>query len=93
MENRKKIWSKLIGLLFLASVLIVIYIIYSGLGKINGLDFGAGAFYYTDIPDWQERFFGSQSIKIGTRHPLLFLFLFFLWGYLCFKALLWLDKR
>ena len=42
----------------IATVVIVIlcalYIMAARLGLADGLDFGAGAYYYTDIPDYEK---------------------------------------
>lgn len=70
-----------------------IYIMYNGLGLIDGLDFGAGSYYYTDIPNWENIFFGEKSINLGTNHPILFFGVFFLWGYACFKFLGWIETK
>ncbi|MFZ5943851.1 MAG: hypothetical protein ACOYVD_07055 [Bacillota bacterium] len=70
-----------------------IFIMQNGLGLIEGLDFGPGQYYYTDIPGWEKIFFGEKSINIGTDNPLLFFGIFFIWGFACYKFLVWIDKK
>jgi len=84
----------ILSILVLASVIIAaMYIMHNNLGLIEGLDFGAGQYYYTDIPGWDKIFFGEKSITIGTNHPILFFSIFFLWGYACFKFLSWMETK
>lgn len=78
---------KLSLIVMFAAIIIAGYIMKNGLGLIEGLDFGPGQYYYTDLPGWDKIFFGEKSINIGTRHPLLFFAFFFSWGYFCFKVL------
>jgi len=85
--------NKLSFIIVLATILISFYIMVNGLGHIEGLDTGAGYYYYTDIPGWEKMFFGEDSIKLGTNYPILFYILFFGWGLLCYKFLKWLDQK
>jgi len=87
-------WLPKISLLALIIILpISFYIMYNGIGLIEGLDFGPGNYYYTDIPGWENIFFGKNNARIGTDHPLLFFTLFFGWGFICYKFLSWLDRK
>lgn len=70
-----------------------IYIAVNGLGLINGLDFGPGAYYYTDIPNWPKIFLGEQTINLGFQSPILAALFFFAWGFICFKIWKWLDEK
>lgn|SRR5690554_4296972 len=84
----------ILSILVLSIVFIsAIYIMHNNLGLIEGLDFGPGQYYYTDIPGYEKIFFGPNSINIGTDHPLLFFGVFFLWGFLCFKFLTWSESK
>lgn len=60
-------------------------------GYIDGLDFGCGQYYYTDIPNWQKYF---SRDYFTSNHPfILFISLFFIWGFLMVKLWIWIDKR
>lgn len=59
-------------------------------GLIPGCDFGAGQYYYTDIPGW-ERIFGAKGVEDG-RPLALYLALFFGWGALMYLLWRWIDR-
>ncbi|MCQ2070685.1 MAG: hypothetical protein MJZ68_06115 [archaeon] len=40
--------------LSLGVVALVVYIMVNGIGLVDGLDFGAGAYYYADIPEFDK---------------------------------------
>ena len=56
-------------------------------GLIDGLDFGAGQYYYTDIPGWRERFAPPGLRERGSTA--LFVTLLVAWGALMY----WLWRR
>lgn len=60
-------------------------------GLIAGLDFGAGAYYYADIPNFQ-RFTGQHLYQSGTPAWVIFL-LFLAWGALMYKFWIFVDRR
>ena len=71
-------------------VLAAIYIMVNGLGLVEGYDFGAGAYYYADIPDY-ENVIKDEGYTSGV--PLwVHIVLFLVWGALMY--LLWkkIDK-
>ena len=68
-------------------VLAAIYIMISGLGLVPEYDFGAGAYYYTDIPEYQNV---VHDDTYSTSVPLWAHILIFLgWGALMW----WLWKK
>ena len=68
-----------------------IYIMVKGLGLVPGLDFGAGAYYYADIPNF------DKLIDIDlyeSRLPyIVYVILFLVWGFLMYKLWKWVDRR
>lgn len=77
--------------IFVAAILIAFYMMAKGMGQVPGFDFGAGQYYYTDIPGWQKYFVPDfyenhvpMSVLIG---------LFFAWGFLMFRVWTFLDKK
>ena len=61
------------------------------LGLVDGLDFGCGQYYYTDIPNWQDYFSGEAY---RDRFPkALYFVLFFAWGYVTYRFWKWVDAR
>ena len=76
---------------FAALVILVIYIMANGLGLVDGLDFGAGAYYYADIPNFSNYVSGDHYT---SRTPLWAIILLFLaWGALMYKLWIWLDRK
>ena len=89
------IWKKLkkvLGIIFIASVLgLALYIMFIGLGLIEGLDFGAGAYYYADIPEFFKYVNGNH---FKSAFPMwIHVALFLVWGYLMYRLWCWLDKK
>ena len=53
---------------YAALAAVVIYIMGNGLGLVNGLDFGAGAYYYADIQDWKRaKYWLKRAKKNGYK--------------------------
>ena len=75
-----------------AAVLICsIVIVTLRLGLVEGYDFGAGAYYYADIPGF-EKIMNDEAYKTSVPvwvHILLFLG----WGWLMYRRWVWIDSR
>ena len=60
MDNKKSPVLKVVGIIgtiiFILAVITAFYMMYHGMGLLEGFDFGAGQYYYTDIPGWQKYF-------------------------------------
>ena len=67
------------------------YFMLNGYGLVDGLDFGCGQYYYTDIPDWARRF--SSSCFTGERHLALIIILFATWAYAMYRFWIFVDKH
>ena len=77
----------LVGILALAAA---VYIMIRGLGLNPDLDFGAGAYYYADIPDYQNTL---NWDTFTARLPFwVYLLLFFSWGALMWRLWKRLDR-
>lgn len=91
MKKRKRLKNVLL-LAFLAAVVITaVYIMVNGLGLADSLDFGAGAYYYADIPAFQ-RFVNGDAYTSQTPMWVLIL-LFLAWGALMYRLWVWADKK
>lgn len=86
----KKLW-KLFGIVFILAVIILaIYIMINGLGLVDGLNFGAGAYYYADIPQFAKYVNGEH---FTSAFPMwVHIALFLLWGAAMYKLWTWIDK-
>ncbi len=74
-----------------AAVVASCWMMFRHMGLIDGLDFGCGQYYYTDIPDWQ-RWFSVEDFKDGIPRWVYYA-LFFAWGWAMYRLWAWLDSR
>lgn len=72
-------------------IAVALYIMINGLGLQESLDFGAGAYYYADIPEF-EKYVRPDAYQ--SHLPLwLAIILFLAWGALMYLLWLWIDKK
>ena len=87
----KILWTVFITVLSLATVATAVYIMVNGLGLVDELDFGAGAYYYADIPEFQKY---TDPDYYHTNIPMIVYILLFLgWGAVMFKFWAWLERK
>ncbi len=68
-----------------------LYIMAHRLGLADNLDFGAGAYYYADIPNY-ERFDNGNAYHSKT--PMWVCIVLFLgWGFLMYRLWEWVESR
>ena len=95
MKEKNSSVLKVVGIIgtiiFIIAIITAFYMMYHGMGLLEGFDFGAGQYYYTDIPGWQKYFVPDyyenhvpMSVLIG---------LFFAWGFLMYRLWTFLDKK
>lgn len=67
-----------------------LWIMFRQLGIVEGLDFGAGAYYYADIPDFEK----YMNASYDSRLPYwVYVVLFLAWGWLMYRLWVWVDER
>lgn len=90
-ETARK-WAGILGcVIFGIAILITTYMICHNMGQVEGIDFGPGQYYYTDIPNWPKYFSGNYY---DCPVPMSFLIaLFFIWGYIMFRFWAFLDDK
>ena len=70
---------------------LTIYCMVNQMGLVEGLDFGACAYYYADIPEF------SKYVDVNhftSNFPMWIHILLFLgWGYIMFRLWIWIDKK
>lgn len=83
---------KITGIIAMTAVLILtVYCMVNGLGLVDGLDFGAGAYFYADIPEFSKYVNGDH---FTSQFPMwIHIALFLIWGVIMFKFWVWLDKK
>lgn len=67
------------------------YIMAHGLGLIDSLDFGAGAYFYADIPE-----FSKYTDPVWYQSPIpmwVLIILFLVWGSLMYKLWCWMERK
>lgn len=68
-----------------------VFIMAKGLGLVDGLDFGAGAYYYADIPGFEKY---VRDDAYDSHLPLwLAITLFLGWGALMYGLWKWVDRH
>lgn len=81
--------------ILIAAVLLVLgtvaYIMIHQIGLVDGLDFGAGAYYYADIPNFQQYISGDHYDAQVPMWGIIALFL--LWGALMYRLWVWIEKH
>lgn len=92
-KNGGKTWTAtgvaavIVGLGALAAA---VYIMVNGIGLNPDLDFGAGAYYYADIPDYQKTL--NWDVYAAQLPFWVYLLLFLGWGWLMWRLWKWIEK-
>ena len=73
------------------AIVTALYIMANGLGLIDSLDFGAGAYYYAYIPEFTKYTDGAWYASTIPMWALIVLFM--AWGAVMYKFWGWLEKR
>lgn len=87
----KILWTVFIVILSAITVGTAVYIMINGLGLVDELDFGAGAYYYADIPEFQK--FVELDYYRNKIPMFVYILLFLGWGAVMFKLWAWLEKK
>lgn len=91
MKNLKIILKYLWYLFILSIIVSVVIVMYKNMGLISKFDFGAGAYYYTDIPNF-EKYINNSIFK--TKFSMWFLItLFLIWGVFVYKLWCYIDRK
>jgi len=90
--SRKKTFYKVITIILVVVTLgLSAYIMWFHLGLNPDMDFGAGAYYYADIPNFEELLDGEEY---QAKLPYwIYVVLFLAWGYLMYKLWKWVDRH
>ena len=91
-KSKKEIIFKVVTILTVVAILVcAVYIMSHRLGLNPEYDFGAGAYYYADIPQF-ERFTPTEAYR--TQIPYwVHVVLFLAWGWLMYRLWDWIDRR
>ncbi len=90
-KTKTRIFKTLTVVTAVIVLLCAIYIMVHRLGLSDSLDFGAGAYYYADIPEYQKY---VREDLYQTKVPYwVHVLLFLCWGWLMYRLWLWLDRK
>ena len=91
MGKNKKTGRVITIIVGVITLLVALYIMINSLGLSESLDFGAGAYYYADIPGF-EKFVRNDAYD--SHLPLwLAIVLFLAWGFLMYRLWVWIDNK
>ena len=74
-----------------AVIVAALVIMSRGLGLQEGLDFGAGSYYYADIPDF-DKYLRWDAFKASLPYW-VYVLLFLIWGVLMYLLWIAVDKH
>lgn len=83
-----KVITAVVGVI---TLLLAVYIMANGLGLVDSLDFGAGAYFYADIPGFEK--FVRNDAYDSNLPTWLAIILFLLWGALMYRLWIWIDRH
>ncbi len=90
--DKNRIYRIVTAVMVVTVLVLAGYIMVNRLGLIEGYDFGGGAYYYVDIPEFQKILPAEESFQAKTpvwAHVVLFI----AWGWLMWRFLNWVDKK
>ena len=91
MSKKKTVARVAFAVVGIAVLATAIYIMANGLGLQDDLDFGAGAYYYADIPNFEK--YVNRDTYTATLPFWVYVLLFLVWGALMYLLWIWVDKR
>lgn len=67
------------------------YIMFNHIGLVDSLDFGAGAYYYADIPEFDKL---EKNATFVSNVPVwVHVLLFLAWGFLMYRLWVRIDRK
>ncbi len=75
----------------MAILVSALYIMWHRLGLVDELDFGAGAYYYADIPNYEK--YVREDVYATSVPYWVHVVLFLCWGWLMYRLWCWIEKR
>jgi uncharacterized integral membrane protein len=91
MLSRKTIYKVITALVAVVILVLAVYIMANRLGLNPEYDFGAGAYYYADIPNFEELI--DENAYQAKLPYIVYVLLFLAWGALMYFLWKKIDKR
>ena len=92
MNKNHKIFKVITIIVVVVTLFLAGWIMANKLGLVNGYDFGAGAYYYADIPTEQFSEIVNEDAYQTSVPKWVFYVFFFAWGYLMWRLWCRIDK-
>ena len=94
MHNKKS--NSIFKVITILAVVITLFlagwVMANHLGLVEGYDFGAGAYYYADIPtDQYQQIVNEDAYQTSVPKWVFYVF-FFTWGWLMWRLWVWVEK-
>lgn len=89
--GRNKVTTVVTAVVAVAVVACAVAIAVMRLGLVDGYDFGAGAYYYADIPGFETLL--NEDAYTTSVPTWLHIVLFLGWGFLMYRLWIWIDSR
>lgn len=70
---------------------LTLYCMVNHLGLIDSLDFGAGAYYYADIPEFTK--YVNGDVYQSETPMWILIALFLVWGGMMYRLWSWIEKK
>ena len=93
MSKRNIVFKVITIIVVVITLLLAIWIMANQLGLVEGYDFGAGAYYYADIPAEQYSEIDHEDAYQTSIPKWIFYVLFFAWGWLMWRLWVWVERR
>lgn len=91
MINKQKVFKVITITVIVVTLVLAGYIMWNHLGLNLEMDFGAGAYYYADIPDF-DKWISWDGYEAKLPYW-VYVVLFLAWGYLMYRLWKWVDKH
>ena len=92
MGSRREKTFKVVTILVVVAILAcAAWIVANHLGLVPDYDFGAGAYYYADIPGYQD--IEKENVYQTSVPYWVHVVLFLGWGWLMYRLWIWIDRK
>ena len=93
MGKKDKIFKVITIVMVVITLFSAGYIMVKRLGVVDGYDFGAGAYYYADIPVEEYEKVVPDGDLAGSVPKWVYYVLFLAWGWLMWRLWVWVEGR
>ncbi|MBP5388743.1 MAG: hypothetical protein J6Y27_00140 [Bacteroidales bacterium] len=91
MAAKKTVYKVITALVAVVTLVLAVYIVANHLGLNPDYDFGAGAYYYADIPDFEKII--DTDVYEAKLPYFVYVLLFLAWGALMYFLWKRIDRR